>query len=181
MRHRNRSDACIVAYIAVDFGSKSANRSENASHRKDDFLRRAPRCTNRLLWSNLKPWNRTIRIELSLWFSWFSWFPWFWWAVQCEKHTTPFWNNPLPALRRGGRGEGWKWGREEGGKKGEGGKGAREFPCCLLTTFCVLASVLTFCRLASMLPSWHGYMILKFFCWLASLLSTPLHWLPYCL
>ena len=36
--HRNRSDACIVACIAVDFRSKSANRSEDASHRKSDLL-----------------------------------------------------------------------------------------------------------------------------------------------
>ena len=32
-----RSDAPIAAYIAVDFHSESANRSENASHRKGGF------------------------------------------------------------------------------------------------------------------------------------------------
>ena len=53
-RHRNRSDDCIVACIAVGFRSESANRSENASHRKGDFLCRASHCTNRLFWSNLK-------------------------------------------------------------------------------------------------------------------------------
>ena len=33
-RHGTCSDACIVAYIAVDLRSESANCSENASHRK---------------------------------------------------------------------------------------------------------------------------------------------------
>ena len=49
-RHRNRSDACIVAYIAVDFRSESTNRSENASHRKGHFLQCTSHCRNRLFW-----------------------------------------------------------------------------------------------------------------------------------
>ena len=52
-RHRTRSDACIVVYIAVDFRSGSAHRSEHASHRKPDCLRCASQCTNRLLWFHL--------------------------------------------------------------------------------------------------------------------------------
>ena len=33
------NDACIMAYIAVDFCGESANRSENAWRRRADFLR----------------------------------------------------------------------------------------------------------------------------------------------
>ena len=47
-RHRNRSDACIAAYIAVDFRSESTNRSENLSNRRGDFLLCASHCRNRL-------------------------------------------------------------------------------------------------------------------------------------
>ena len=47
-QHRSRSDACILDYIALDFRSESANRIENASHRKGDFLQRTSHCTNRL-------------------------------------------------------------------------------------------------------------------------------------
>ena len=53
-RHRTRSDAHIVALIAVDFRCKSVNRSEDASHRRDGFLRCTSHCTNRLFWSHVK-------------------------------------------------------------------------------------------------------------------------------
>ena len=49
-RHRPRSDAPIAAYIAVDFRSESANRSEKPSHRKGGFC-----CANRVFQSHLGP------------------------------------------------------------------------------------------------------------------------------
>ena len=58
-----RGDACIVAYIAVDFRNKRAYRNEHASHRKGDFLQCISHCTNRLFGSHLgRPSNRGIPI-----------------------------------------------------------------------------------------------------------------------